>query len=99
MFIETLVALKLAQYAFRKLRESNQRAERFRQTNKLAKKYAKATSAHKVARRRKSGLTLGRVLALPLLALVAVATAKPRRKPANTMPGSRWQDPNSRYKF
>ncbi len=96
MFIEALVALKLAQYAVRKLRESNQQAERMRQTNKIAKKYAKATNKHKVTRRKKGGLTLGRVLTLPLLALVAVATAKPRRRPADTMPGSRWQDPAGR---
>lgn len=99
MFIEALVALKLAQIALRKLKESNQRAERFRQTNKIAKKYAKAASTHKVTRRRKGGLTLGRALLLPLLAITAVVTAKPRRKPAETLPGSRWQDPSDRYKF
>ena len=99
MFIEALIALKLAQIALRKLKESNQRAERFRQTNKIAKKYAKASSRHKVTRRRKGGLTLGRALLLPLLAITAVVTAKPRRKPAETLPGSRWQDPSDRYKF
>ena len=99
MFIEALIALKLAQIALRKLKESNQRAERFRQTNRIAKKYAKAASTHKVTRRRKGGLTLGRALLLPLLAITAVVTAKPRRKPAETLPGSRWQDPSDRYKF
>ena len=97
MCIETVIALKLAQYALRKLRESNQQAERFKQTQKIAKKYAKATPAP--ARRRKGGLTLGRVLLLPLLAITAVATSKPGRKPRETMPGSYYQDPNSRYKF
>ena len=95
MFIETVIALKLAQYALRKLRESNHQAERFKQTQKIAKKYAKATPA----RRRKGGITLGRVLLLPLLALTAVVTAKPGRKPKETMPGSYWSDPNNRYKF
>ena len=99
MFIEALIALKLAQVALRKLKESNQRAERFRQTNKIAKKYAKASSTHKVTRRKKGGITFGRLVALPLVALVAVVTAKPRRKPAETLPGSRWQDPSDRYKF
>ena len=95
MFIEIVIGLKLAQYALKKLNESSHQAERFKQTQKIAKKYAKATPA----RRRKGGITLGRVLLLPLLALTAVATAKPGRKPRETMPGSYYQDPNSRYKF
>ena len=97
MFIEIVIGLKLAQYALKKLNESSHQAERFKQTQKIAKKYAKATPAP--ARRRKGGLTLGRVLLLPLLAITAVATSKPGRKPRETMPGSYWSDPNNRYKF
>ncbi len=61
----------------------------------------------KAAPRKKRGVTLGQVIALPVVAIAAVlfGSRKRRRKsilyndPRWVEPGSTWRDPSERFKF